>query len=158
MPRLGQPVAGTLGRDRATVQLAREPDSEVADVDHLLDLAEPLLRDLPDLEGDERAERLLLAAELVAEEPDELTASRCWDVAPGLEGGRGAPDRSGGLGLARPRDARDLLAGDRRLDDEVAVADVCAVDAESLHEGGCGGGPVERRHRLDCRCHVPKPG
>ncbi len=71
-----------LGRDRAAVQLAREADREVADVDHLLHLAETLLRDLPDFQRDERAERLLLAAQLVAEEPDELAAMRAWDVAP----------------------------------------------------------------------------
>ena len=46
MPRLGQPVPGSLGGDRAAVELAREADREVADVDHLLHLAEALLRDL----------------------------------------------------------------------------------------------------------------
>ena len=76
MPRLGEAVAGTLRRDRAAVELAREADREVADVDHLLHLAEPLLRDLPDLERDERAERLLLAAQLLAEQPHELAAVR----------------------------------------------------------------------------------
>ena len=76
MPRLGEPVAGALRRDRAAVELAREADGEVADVDHLLHLAEALLGDLPDLERDERAERLLLAAQLLAEQPHELAAVR----------------------------------------------------------------------------------
>ena len=67
VPRLGEAMAGTLGGDRLAVELPREPDGEVADVDHLLHLAEPFLRDLPDLESDERAESLLLAAELLPE-------------------------------------------------------------------------------------------
>ena len=83
MPRLGEAVAGALRRDRAAVELAREADGEVADVDHLLHLAEPLLGDLPDLERDERAERLLLAAQLLAEQPHELAAMRARQVAPG---------------------------------------------------------------------------
>ena len=82
VPRLGQTVPRALRRDRAAVELAREADREVADVDHLLDLAEALLGDLPDLERDEGAERLLLAAQLLAEQPHELAAARRRDVAP----------------------------------------------------------------------------
>ena len=82
MPRLGEAVARALRRDRAAVELAGEADREVADVDHLLHLAEPLLRDLPDLERHERAERLLLAAQLLAEQAHELAAVRPGEVAP----------------------------------------------------------------------------
>ena len=64
-------MTGTLRGDRLPVELARQPDGEVADVDHLLDLAEALLGDLSDLERDERAERVLLAPEFLAEEADE---------------------------------------------------------------------------------------
>ncbi len=85
VPGLGQPVAGALRRDRAAVELAREPDREVADVDHLLHLAEALLGDLPDLERDERAERLLLAAQLLAEQAHELASTGRGDVPPRLE-------------------------------------------------------------------------
>ena len=105
MPRLGEPVARALRRDRAAVELPREADGEVADVDHLLHLAEPLLRDLPDLERDERAERLLLAAQLLAEQPHELAPVGPGQVAPGRKAARGAGD--GGIGCRRvgPRDA-----------------------------------------------------
>ena len=78
-------MTGSLGRDRASVQLAREPDREVADVDHLLHLAEAFLRDLPDLERHEGTERLLLAAELLAQEAHELPAPRRRYLAPRLE-------------------------------------------------------------------------
>ena len=54
MPLLHQSVAGTLAGDRQTVQLAAEPDGEVADVDHLLHLAECLALDLADLELNQR--------------------------------------------------------------------------------------------------------
>ena len=104
MPRLGEAVARTLRGDRAAVELAREADGEVADVDHLLHLAEPLLRDLPDLERDERAERLLLAAQLLAEQPHELAAVRPGQVAPGRERLGGA--RDGRVGRCRVRRAR----------------------------------------------------
>ena len=42
VPHLHQAVARPLGRDGPAVELAREADGEVADVDHLLDLAQAL--------------------------------------------------------------------------------------------------------------------
>ena len=51
-------MARTLGSDGETVQLAREADGEVADVDHLLHFAEALGDDLPDLERHQRAQGL----------------------------------------------------------------------------------------------------
>ncbi len=105
---------GPLGGDRAAEELAREADGEVADVDHLLHLAEALLGDLAGLERDERAERLLLAAQLLAQQPHELAAARRRDVAPGLEGRRGARDRgvgAGGVGAAQTRRAARRRSG-----------------------------------------------
>ena len=93
VPGLEHAVAGPLGGDRAAEELAREADREVADVDHLLHLAEALLRDLAGLERDERAERLLLAPQLLAEQPHELAAARRGHVAPDLEGLGRARDR-----------------------------------------------------------------
>src|SRR5262249_28211743 len=60
MPRLGHPVAGSLGCDRESVKLAREAASEVGNVDHLLHLTACLGDDLPSLERHEAAERVLL--------------------------------------------------------------------------------------------------
>ena len=144
MPRLREPVARALRRDRASVELPREADGEVADVDHLLHLAEPLLRDLPDLERDERAERVLLAAQLLAEQPHELAAVRARHVAPDRKGVRGAGDRRVGCGGIRAGDARDLLARDRRADDEVAALDLRPLDAEPVEQRSC----ACARHRL----------
>jgi len=42
MPGFHHPVPGTLDSDCETVQLTRQANGEVADGDHLLDLAQPL--------------------------------------------------------------------------------------------------------------------
>ena len=74
MPGLHHAVARPLRRDRQAVELARQADREVADVDHLLHFAEAFLQDLAGLEGDQRAERLLVRAQLLAEAADQLAA------------------------------------------------------------------------------------
>ena len=88
VPRLHQPVAGPLGGDRETVQLARETDREVADVDHLLDLAEAFRADLAGLDRHQLAELVLVLAEQLAEPPHRRTAHRAGCLAPRLERGR----------------------------------------------------------------------
>ena len=152
MPGLGEAVAGALRRDRAAVELAREADGEIADVDHLLHLAEALLGDLPDLERDERAERLLLAAQLLAEQPHELATMRARQVAPGDERLGGAGDRRVGRGLVGAGDLRQLLAGDRRAHDQVSALDPRAVDAEPVEQRQRGGGRSGGRHVAVPRC------
>ena len=123
MPGLEHAVPRALGGDRAPEELAREADREVADVDHLLHLAEALLGDLAGLERDERAERLLLAAQLLAEQPHELAAARGGHVAPGLERHGSACDGHVGTGCARAADVREQLAGDGRAHGEIAVGE-----------------------------------
>ena len=90
-----------LGGDGQPVELARQADGEVANVDHLLDLAQPLLEDLARLEADQPPERLLLLAKHLAEQPHELAAARRRDDAPGEEGVVGAADGGGDVGGAR---------------------------------------------------------
>ena len=92
VPLLHHPVAGPLGGDGQPVQLARQADGEVADVDHLLDLAEALGADLAGLDGDERAEVGLVLAQQLAELADERAAHRRRHGAP-LRGTRPAPRR-----------------------------------------------------------------
>ena len=72
--------------DREAVELPRQPDREVADVDHLLDLTQALGRDLAGFGRDERCERRLLGAQLLAEQADQFTAARRGHTAPGEEG------------------------------------------------------------------------
>ena len=65
-------VARPLRRDRQAVELARQTDGEVADVDHLLHFAQPFLQDLAGLERDERAESRLAAR---SSSPNRRTSS-----------------------------------------------------------------------------------
>ena len=106
VPGLHEPVPGPLGRHRPPVELAREPDREVADVDHLLDLAERLGRDLAGLDRDELGERLLVLGEQDAEALDDRAAHRRGHGAPGRERLLGGGDRRRDLGAAGGRGRR----------------------------------------------------
>ena len=59
VPGLAHGVARALRGDGQPVELARQADREVADVDHLLHLAPALLQDLAGFEGHQTAERVL---------------------------------------------------------------------------------------------------
>jgi hypothetical protein len=96
------------------MQLARQADREVADVDHLLNFAETFGEDFTDLDRDEAAERLLVGAQLLTEEADELPAMGRRHIAPDEKRGMRSID-----GLARFEcvdlgDMRDNLARYRR--------------------------------------------
>ena len=82
MPALDHAVVGALGGDRQAVELARQADRELADVDHLLYLAFALGQDLAGLDRDEAAEIGLGRAQLLAEQADELAASGGRHLAP----------------------------------------------------------------------------
>ena len=60
-------MAGALGSDGEAIELSRQADGEIADVDHLLHFAEALRDDLADLERDERTERLLRDAQFLSQ-------------------------------------------------------------------------------------------
>src|SRR5262249_27635041 len=116
--------------------LSREADREVADVDHLLDLALALLADLSRLERHQRAERLFLLAQLVAQQAHELTAPRGGHVAPLPERVDRASDRSVGLGRRRAGDARQDFARDRRANLEIAAGQLVGIEAEARKQRG----------------------
>ena len=64
------------------MQLARQANGEVADVDHLLDLAEPLRANLAGLDRYQFAEIGLVFAQQFAEAAHEGTAGRCRRASP----------------------------------------------------------------------------
>ena len=108
-PRLDELVLAPLGLDGQAVELARKPQGEVADIDHLLDFAKTLGFDLADLEGDETAELRFSGAQLFADEPHQLAAPRRRDAAPRLKRFLRATNRCGGFiesRLPHPRDRR----------------------------------------------------
>ena len=113
MPGLHHPVVGALGGERQAVELARQADREVADVDHLLHFAQAFGGDLAGLERDQPAEVGLGRAQLFAEQAHQLAAARRRHVAPGLEGRMRAADGLRGFGRRGLRARRRWLAGDR---------------------------------------------
>ena len=152
-PGLHHPVPGPLGCDREAVQLPGQPHREVADVDHLLHLAQALLADLAGLEGDQRAQRLLLLAQLVGQQAHQLAAPWCRHVAPDLERLHRPRDRGLRVGLAGRVEVRDHLARDGRAHLEVAAAEARRVDAEAGEQcvgvlSGKGGGHGDLRERV----------
>ena len=115
------------GRSEAMVEavdLARQADGEIADVDHFLHFAETLGDDLAGFEGDHRAERLLGGAQFLAEQADEFAPARRRDVAPGGEGAFARATTAGMSESVVSRHAGDLRAVDRRAHDERAAAEI----------------------------------
>ena len=76
-------MAGAFRYNREAVELARQPNRKIADVDHLLHFAQSFLQDLAALDRDETAERRLRTSQLLAETTHEFATLRCWDQAPG---------------------------------------------------------------------------
>ena len=93
---------GPLGGDGQAIDLARQADREVADVDHLLHFAEPFGGDLAGLDRHQPAELGLALPQLFAEQAHQLAALRRRHMPPFLEGRMGAADGGGdvlGAGL-----------------------------------------------------------
>jgi hypothetical protein len=111
MPLLVHAVEGPLRVHGEAVELAGEADGEVADVDHLLHLAQALGEDLAHLQRDQLPQRLLVRAQLLPELTDDLPAPRCGEHAPVLEGRRCLLHHPLVVLLARRAHAGDGLAG-----------------------------------------------
>jgi len=82
-------MAGALAVHRQSVELAREADGEIGDVDHFLNFAESFGEDLAGLESHEAAEFVLVAAERVAELARDFAALGSGKKPPALESFRG---------------------------------------------------------------------
>src|SRR5262249_50461835 len=68
MPGFEHAVARPLAGNDLAVELARQADREIADIDHLLHFALTLLDDLAGFDRDEAAERGFVAAQFLGEE------------------------------------------------------------------------------------------
>ena len=75
MPGFHHAVLGALGGDGQAVELARQADGEIADVDHLLNFAEAFGRDLAGFQRHEAAEIVLGGAQFLAEQTHEFAAT-----------------------------------------------------------------------------------
>ncbi len=136
MPGLHHVVARPLGRDGEAVKLTRKADGEVADVDHLLHLAEAFLDDLAGLDRDQAAERGLMGAQLLAEEPHQLAAPGRRHRAPDEERLLRLADRGLELGRRHCGHARDLGAVDGAARGDAAVGESGLRHAEAAQEIG----------------------
>src|SRR5262249_45580680 len=116
MPSLHHAMARALGSNSEAVELARQPDREVADVDHLLHFTKAFLHDLAGLDRDQPAEFVLVRAQLLAEQADQLAAARGRHLAPLAERLIRARDPLCDAALAVGFEAGDLDAVDRRMD------------------------------------------
>ena len=114
VPRLHQAVARALGRHRAPIELARQPDREVADVDGLLHLAEGLRADLPGLDRDQLGDVRLVFTQQLAQTLDERAPDRRGYDTPLTKSTAGRGDCLLHLRPACGGDIEQRLARDRR--------------------------------------------
>jgi hypothetical protein len=161
MPLFHHAMAGPLGRERQAVQLAREPDREVTNVDHLLHFAVAFRADLAHLERDEIAQRLLEFPERVAEIAHEVAALGRRPLAPRDKRARGFADHAVARGPRRGRHGRNGLSGRGIRRDErragrlvdpavraVAGARIAVGDVKPRQQRTMGGGWSLDRHAL----------
>ena len=104
------------------LELAGEPDGEIADVDHLLDLAAGLGDDLADLHADQVGQSVLVLGQQLAEPLDQPAARRRRDGAPRKERRMRAVDRPLDVPGVREGHRGDGLAGDGADDVDAGVA------------------------------------
>src|SRR5262245_17580730 len=76
MPLFEHAVLRALAGDRQAVELARETDGEIADIDHLLDFPQTLGADLSRLEGDQHPQVVLYLPKRISQLPDDFAALR----------------------------------------------------------------------------------
>lgn len=86
MPALHHPMLGALRSNGKAVELARQTDREIADIDHLLDLAKSFQDDLANLDRNQPAEGILVGAKFLAKQPNELAALGRSHLSPRAEG------------------------------------------------------------------------
>src|SRR5262249_30646777 len=160
-------VLRPLGSYRQAIKLARLPHCEVADVDHLLHFAEALGDDLAHLDGDEAPKSVLVAAQFITEQADQLSTFLGRDRAPdekgtmcrvdGLARGRGivlvnsADDFSGD---GAPHDQRSTLVC--FSDEPEASKEICHVVGEGRGMCGRHPGSIPRVMRDVCSPIIPR--
>ena len=131
MPRLHQPVAGAFGGDGLAVQLPRQADRELADVDHLLHLAEGLGGDLARLDRDECGQIGLVLDEQLAQAGHQGSADGCRRGAPRRKRLRCFGYRSVCLFGSGLGDGEQHIAGDRRAGLQAVAARLAEFGARA---------------------------
>ena len=130
MPLLGQPMIFAFGLDDQAVQLPRQPDGEIANVDHFLHFAKPFGWRLAHLKADKSAECILGGAQFFAQQAHEFATPRCRHQTPGEIGLMRRADKLAGVRDRGLGDRGDDRAVDWRDDIERTAPRVRGRDAE----------------------------
>ena len=115
VPGFHHAVAGAFAGNRQAMQLARQSHGEVADVDHLLHLAQPSGAHLAASSDTQQAQGLFVLAQFLAQAAHQFAAPRGGHGAPLQEGGVRALDERLGLraGVAGELGVHGAVAGAR---------------------------------------------
>ena len=132
MPLFDHPVIGPLAGDGQPVQLARQADGIVANVDHFLHFALAFGDDLAGFERHQPGQRLLCDAQFLAEQADQFATPRGWHAAPRQKGGLRTRAGGGDVAGAGFHDRADAVAVDRRMAGERAAS----CDAQLAQQRG----------------------
>ena len=135
MPLLVHAVPRPLRSDGEAVELTRQTDGEIADVDHLLYFAFTLRLDLPHLECHQGAEWFLVFAEQVPEFADVVTPLGCGKHPPSLERVNRRPDHALIVVAISAGDGGDLLSGRGVLHGQLGTAGVQPAPGEGTGIG-----------------------
>src|SRR5664279_2448196 len=130
MPLLHQAMVGPLARHRQTVELTRQPNGEITDIDHLLDLAKAFGESLPGLDRDQAPKLRFRGPKLRTEQAHQLTAARRRNHAPAKERRMCLTDPMRDVALIRLAQMRDDLSCNRSAHLHRAAAKHRWIDAE----------------------------
>ncbi len=158
MPGFHHAMAGTLRGDGQAIDLARESDGEVADVDHFLHFAKPLGNDLARLQSHHRPQILLGGAQLLAEQPYKFTPAGRRNLAPGQKSVASASEDRRHFGQRRLRNAGNLNTVDRRADSKRSGPKRLAVQSRACESLTAGHwfSLVRKARRGPARCDVDR--
>ena len=165
MPGFHHAVAGPFRGDGQTIELTRQADCKVADIDHFLDFTQALLHDLSRFDRNQPSKCGLMLAQQLSEYANQFAATRRRNIAPpqkcrvrggGLGRNRCGIVRRAGLRVSSHRSAsgregrRRRTMRDRRL---VPAADFQCPFLKLLPRPG---DAIDSTDRSDC--HENQPG
>ena len=133
MPSFHHTVLGSLGGNCISVQLPRQAQGEVTNINHFLHFAQALGQDLADLDGDKTAKIRFVGAQFLGPKPHQLASfwgRNCPPIAKGTVRGVNSGDRDSWAVFG---DLHQHFAGDRRMGGQGAF---CQRDAKPREQCG----------------------
>ena len=108
-------MIGALGGNCISVQLPRQAEGEVTNINHFLYFAQALGQDFAHLDRHQTAKVRLVGAQFLGPKPHQLAAFRGGNVAPVKKGTVRGVNAGGGRGWTVLGNLRQHLAGDWRM-------------------------------------------